>query len=68
MSAAHKPCMGGWCPRRERCARYWQPSLLAPAERLCEPGLANAYKPIGGDITNGPAPPPLEPLPNRAGA
>lgn len=41
------PCMGGWCAKREHCARYRQqpaPGLREPAERLCEAGKANAFR------------------------
>lgn len=31
-------CMGGWCRRREDCARYHAQNREAPVERLCEPG------------------------------
>lgn len=34
-----RPCMGGWCHLRDRCAHYEQPdSAEHPAERLCDPG------------------------------
>lgn len=39
-------CMGGWCPKRERCQRYNETFREAPAERLCEPGQSNRYEPV----------------------
>lgn len=34
-----KPCMGGFCQRREKCSHYVSPSAkAAPAERLCAQG------------------------------
>lgn len=38
-------CMGGWCSRREKCAHYHADSDDI-AERLCQPGEANAFSPI----------------------
>lgn len=42
-------CMGGFCPKREQCARYHSMYRREPAERLCEPGKTNmflALKPV----------------------
>lgn len=34
-----KPCMGGFCARREKCAHHVDPTdRVRPAERLCTPG------------------------------
>ena len=33
-------CMGGWCPRRDRCQHYHAESPVI-AERLCPPGEAH---------------------------
>lgn len=38
-------CMGGWCIRREKCTHYHAGSAEI-AERLCQPGEANAFSPI----------------------
>ena len=46
------PCMGGWCALRDSCARHHQRTPHTPAERLCTPGQANAYRPL--------QPPPVE--------
>lgn len=40
------PCMGGFCPRREGCARYQSRGLQQPAERLCQPGGADVFQPL----------------------
>lgn len=36
-----KPCMGGWCGRRDACRHYMAPTYIGdsvePAERLCGP-------------------------------
>ena len=33
------PCMGGWCPLRDKCLHHIDPTnRLDPAERKCEPG------------------------------
>lgn len=38
MKKAIRPCMGGWCARRESCPNYHSPhQWLKPAERLCGP-------------------------------
>jgi hypothetical protein len=37
--------MGGWCVRREKCTNYHADSAQI-AERLCQPGEANAFSPI----------------------
>lgn len=47
MTTLVQPCMGGLCTMRERCARYWEQSPRAPAERLCTRGDQNAFLPIG---------------------
>lgn len=43
-------CMGGFCPIRERCARYLVEGVARhhrePAERLCAPSEHNAFKPM----------------------
>lgn len=32
------PCMGGWCPLRDKCLHYVAPTnRVAPAERKCDP-------------------------------
>ena len=51
-------CMGGACPRRESCCRYYHaaPSATPPAERLCEPGQTDAWMPIHNPKTNETAP------------
>ena len=33
-----KPCMGGWCRRREFCSHYLAKPSKTAAQRLCEPG------------------------------
>jgi hypothetical protein len=34
-----KPCMGGWCQKRDACLHHTDPTNRhRPAERLCEPG------------------------------
>jgi len=34
-----RPCMGGWCPHRDKCDHYTVPTWReAAAERLCEKG------------------------------
>ena len=38
-------CMGGWCIRREKCTHHHAESAEI-AERLCQPGEANAFSPI----------------------
>jgi len=38
-------CLGGWCTRRDKCAHYHADSAEI-AERLCQPGEANAFSPI----------------------
>ena len=31
-----RPCMGGWCAQRDKCAHYFAPiQWMKPAERLC---------------------------------
>lgn len=32
-----KPCMGGWCQRRESCPNYHANNRSNPMERLCGP-------------------------------
>ena len=33
------PCMGGWCPLRDKCLHHIDPTnRLDPVERKCEPG------------------------------
>lgn len=43
-------CMGGWCAaKRDKCTHYVLPPHPArknPAERLCGPGMADAFVPI----------------------
>lgn len=39
MSAPVRPCLGGWCQRRDKCAHYADPTARHnPAERLCDRG------------------------------
>lgn len=33
-----RPCMGGWCARRDTCSHYTAESGRTPSERLCIPG------------------------------
>jgi hypothetical protein len=34
-----RPCLGGWCARRDACAHHVSPTNRAdPAERLCDRG------------------------------
>ncbi len=34
-----KPCMGGFCPLRDKCLHHTEPTnRVEPAERLCEQG------------------------------
>lgn len=40
----HASCMGGWCSRRDRCARHLTADRSAPFERLCEPGDHDCFK------------------------
>jgi hypothetical protein len=41
------PCMGGWCAhKREHCAHYHSDSSRKPNERLCEPGMSDAFRPM----------------------
>lgn len=39
-------CMGGFCPIREKCARYHAARRREPSERLCSPGERDAWLPI----------------------
>ncbi len=32
-----KPCMGGWCHQREKCAHFHSLYRASPSERLCPP-------------------------------
>ena len=49
-------CMGGNCPRRESCSYYHSDSLRPPAERLCETGKSDAWRPVAmPKTTQGPA-------------
>ncbi len=44
-----RPCMGGFCPLRDRCRNHLAPTTRQePAERLCEKGQEKAmfYVPI----------------------
>lgn len=36
---APKPCLGGWCGRRNRCEHYHSADRRDPDERLCVPGV-----------------------------
>lgn len=41
------PCMGGMCAHRDNCARYHEARPdVPPAERLCQPGGMNAWRPL----------------------
>lgn len=44
-------CMGGWCMVRERCKHYHVENVvrLRPVERLCEPELHTAFRPVAND-------------------
>ncbi len=48
MTDSLPPCMGGWCERRDQCARYHQaaPMWVQPSERLCQSGTRDAFKAI----------------------
>jgi hypothetical protein len=53
-------CMGGFCSRRLRCARYHAETTGQPAERLCTRTLHDAFRPIRWQV-------PLSmPVPNLA--
>lgn len=42
------PCMGGWCTRRDKCARHWLRLGFVPArERLCPAGGHELFLPHG---------------------
>lgn len=40
------PCMGGWCAKRDTCARHLYPTNRKPAERLCPAGETPHYRHI----------------------
>lgn len=42
-------CLGGWCLRRTDCARHLANDRSRPVERLCEPGLYDAFQQIKPD-------------------
>jgi hypothetical protein len=46
MAVTVASCMGGWCAKREACARYLQPGRGLPIERLCEPGRTDAFEAV----------------------
>lgn len=39
-------CLGGWCNKRQHCARHVYPAGGEPAERLCPPGQTMHYRPV----------------------
>lgn len=41
-------CMGGWCPRRDRCQHYHSESPVV-AERLCPPGESHPVEVVRGE-------------------
>jgi len=43
-------CMGGgWCGKRDQCARHLANDRSRPVERLCEPGQFDAFERIKPD-------------------
>lgn len=52
-------CMGGWCTaKRDKCTHYvlpLHPARKNAAERLCGPGMADAFIPIYPTQTPEPA-------------
>lgn len=39
-------CMGGWCEKREHCARHRYPNAGPPVERLCPKAAEPHYRPL----------------------
>lgn len=54
--AALPACMGGWCSVRSSCALHHAADRRNPAERLCSPGLRDAWQPVA--MTTAPQPEP----------